>query len=155
MLSRRIVHLTDHLICTVFSGYLISSYLFGIILFSAVFSSLFSLFLRNYRPFIGVVKGVTHLLSVCLCIQHNDLQHIWHDIGAVHITFEGQGWKVQGHQLYSHRRKKNIAIVVDANVSKGFVVFLYRERKCAVNYNKWHNKLIFLNCNQHFANFKP
>jgi len=29
-----------------------------------------------------------------------------------------------------------------------------RERKCAENYNKWHN-IFFLNCNQHFANFKP
>jgi len=29
-----------------------------------------------------------------------------------------------------------------------------RERKCAENYKKWHNKFIFLNCNQHFANFE-
>ena len=31
----------------------------------------------------------------------------------------------------------------------------HRERKCAENYNKWHNKVICLNCNQHFGNFKP
>ena len=32
----------------------------------------------------------------------------------------------------------------------------YRERKCAENYNKWHNKFFFLkNCNRHFDNFKP
>jgi len=30
---------------------------------------------------------------------------------------------------------------------------LNRERKCAENHNKWHNNF-FLNCNQHFANFK-
>ena len=30
-----------------------------------------------------------------------------------------------------------------------------REGKCAENYNKWHNKFIFLNCNQHFGNFEP
>jgi len=29
-----------------------------------------------------------------------------------------------------------------------------RERTCAENYNKWHN-IFFLNCNQHFGNFKP
>jgi len=29
-----------------------------------------------------------------------------------------------------------------------------RERKCAENYNKWHDNLS-LNCNQHFGNFKP
>jgi len=27
--------------------------------------------------------------------------------------------------------------------------------KCAKKYNKWHSKFIFLNCNQHFGNFKP
>ena len=27
--------------------------------------------------------------------------------------------------------------------------------KCAENYNKRHNELIFLNCDQHFDNFKP
>ena len=31
----------------------------------------------------------------------------------------------------------------------------YRERKCAENYNKQHNKFIFTVCNQHFGNFKP
>jgi len=30
-----------------------------------------------------------------------------------------------------------------------------RERKRAENYNKWHNKFIFLNCNQPSGNFKP
>ena len=30
-----------------------------------------------------------------------------------------------------------------------------RERKRAENCNKWHNKIIFLNCNQRFGNFKP
>jgi len=30
---------------------------------------------------------------------------------------------------------------------------LYRERKCAENYNKWQKKF-FLNCSQHFGNFK-
>jgi len=29
------------------------------------------------------------------------------------------------------------------------------ERKCAENYNKRHNKLIFSNCSQHLGNFKP
>jgi len=28
------------------------------------------------------------------------------------------------------------------------------ERKCAENYNKWHNTF-FLNCNRYFGNFKP
>ena len=32
---------------------------------------------------------------------------------------------------------------------------IYRGRKCAENNNKWHNKFIFLNCSQHFGNFKP
>jgi len=32
---------------------------------------------------------------------------------------------------------------------------LYMERECAENYNKWHNKIVFLNCNQHLGNFKP
>jgi len=27
-------------------------------------------------------------------------------------------------------------------------------RKCAENHNKWHNKISFLNCNQHLGNFK-
>ena len=31
----------------------------------------------------------------------------------------------------------------------------YKERKCAENYTKWHNEFIFLNCSQHFNNFKP
>ena len=30
-----------------------------------------------------------------------------------------------------------------------------REQKCAKNYNNWHSKIFFLNCNQHFDNFKP
>ena len=29
----------------------------------------------------------------------------------------------------------------------------HTERKCAENYNKWHS-IFFLNCNQHFGNFK-
>ena len=29
------------------------------------------------------------------------------------------------------------------------------QRNCSENYSKWHNKFIFLNCNQHFSNFKP
>ena len=28
-----------------------------------------------------------------------------------------------------------------------------RERKCAENYNKQHNEVIFQKCSQHFANF--
>jgi len=30
-----------------------------------------------------------------------------------------------------------------------------RERNCVENYNKRHNNFFFLNCNQHFGNFKP
>ena len=31
----------------------------------------------------------------------------------------------------------------------------YWGRKCAENYNKWHNNLFLLNCYQHFGTFKP
>ena len=41
------------------------------------------------------------------------------------------------------------------NADGAYALISYRERKCAKNYNKWHNKFIFLSCNQHFGNSKP
>ena len=29
------------------------------------------------------------------------------------------------------------------------------ERKSVVSYNKWHNRIFLLNCNQHFGNLTP
>jgi len=36
----------------------------------------------------------------------------------------------------------------------GHVRTVRLKRKCAENYTKWHNKLIFFNCNQHFWLFQ-
>jgi len=44
----------------------------------------------------------------------------------------------------------SVCLCVSLSVSR-----LNTERKCVRNCHKWHNKLIFLNCSQDFANFIP
>jgi len=59
---------------------------------------------------------------------------------------------------YVYGSKKYIYVRIGKCVDTTGTVLLpwagWRERKCAEKYNKWHNRIFLLNCNQHFGNFK-
>jgi len=48
----------------------------------------------------------------------------------------------------------DVELQTAAEQSDGEYVSKYGERKCAENYNKWHNKTFLSNCNRQFGNFK-
>ena len=53
----------------------------------------------------------------------------------------------------THRDAGQVSLLPHSHLAMAWLC--NRERKCAENYNKWHNKNFFLNCSQHFGNFKP
>jgi len=57
--------------------------------------------------------------------------------------------------LFTRSRRNLVAGCSYPETKRTSVAFVQRKRKRAENYNKWHNNFIFLNCNQHFGNFKP
>ena len=80
-------------------------------------------------------------------------------LAIIPLTWQQLQTFKEGHfasEVMTIRRYTNLFIIIMClGCYRPRCTVANREQKCAENYNKWHNKIIFLNCNQHFVNFKP
>jgi len=55
----------------------------------------------------------------------------------------------------TRRHRRTLTYLLSVRTPRQLELFQgpsHRQRNCAENYNKWHNRIFFLNCNQHFDN---